>query len=47
MVVQEICDVVVLGGGAGGVQAAIRASQLGGKAHSIARSKGGAKWISD
>jgi dihydrolipoamide dehydrogenase len=28
---EEIYDVVVLGGGAGGVPAAIRAAQLGGK----------------
>jgi pyruvate/2-oxoglutarate dehydrogenase complex dihydrolipoamide dehydrogenase (E3) component len=47
MVNREIYDVVVLGGGAGGVPAPIRASQLGSKGHSIARSKGGAKWISD
>jgi pyruvate/2-oxoglutarate dehydrogenase complex dihydrolipoamide dehydrogenase (E3) component len=47
MVDQEIYDVVVLGGGAGGVPAAIRASQLRGKGHSIVKSEGGAKWISD
>jgi pyruvate/2-oxoglutarate dehydrogenase complex dihydrolipoamide dehydrogenase (E3) component len=47
MVDQEIYVVVVLGGGAGGVPAAIRASQLGSKGPSTGRSKGGAKWISD